>query len=104
MEPSTDVPVSYIFTTEVQTSEVVVTPVQQPHEGGQIQTESAAVSFQPNNPTLAQVQGTLLEAQVQDGTGSIPTVQQAVYQTEGSGNVSKQALQTQVSDKSESLF
>ena len=76
-----------------------MTPVQLPQQG-QIEADSGAVSFQVNNPTSAQVEGTVLEAQSQDGESSIPVVQQAVCQTEISGNKSGQTSQAQVSDKS----
>lgn len=93
MEPAAATSVPCIFTTQEPGSQVVVAQVQLPQD--QLQTSSsAAATFQASTPAQAAVLG-----HVQDGvSGSLPVVQQAMYQTEGSNNVAGQSLQGQVNN------
>ena len=85
-QTTTATSVPCVFTTQDPGSQVVVTQLPQ----DQLQVVSSYQALRP-------VQGAgLLEARVQDGIGTIPAVQAAMYQTESSSNVSGQSLQAQV--------
>ena len=84
-QTTTATTVPCVFTTQDPGSQVVVTQLPQ----DQLQVVSSYQALRP-------VQGALLEARVQDGIGTIPAVQAAMYQTESSSNVSGQSLQAQV--------
>ena len=92
MEQAAAVSVPCVFTTQDPGSQVVVTQVQLPQD--QIQASSAVTPFQPS----VSVQGPppLSDVRAHEGVGSIPAVQQAIYQTEGSGSMSGQSLPLQV--------
>ena len=96
-DQSAAVSVPCVFTTQDPGSQVVVTQVQLPQE--QVQpatTATVAASFPPSANSEQQRPITPLDARIQDGVSTIPAVQQALYQTEGSDSLGGQSLSAQV--------
>ena len=94
MEQSVAASVPCVLATQTSGGQqVIVTQVQPVQEQVQTGAVPSTASFQ--SPTS--VEGATLDAHIQEGVSSIPAVQQAIYQSENSGNVTGQALSDQVS-------